>query len=195
MLARAIPASVLLPIPGAPPSRTSEPGTRPPPSTRSSSAMPGAEPRGALGLDVAEGTGFGPLAGLRTPAAAARGRCAHLLERVPGTAARALAGPGERGVAALGASVLGDSPGHPPRLGMGPDASRVRIAVEGRATSCRSRPASRRADRRAAHRGQEGPRRDPPGAGRRAPRRGRSSRSRSVSVAAAALARSPGRWP
>ena len=40
MLASAMPASVLLPIPGAPPSRTSEPGTRPPPSTRSSSAIP-----------------------------------------------------------------------------------------------------------------------------------------------------------
>ena len=32
--------SVDLPIPGEPPSRTSEPGTRPPPSTRSSSPMP-----------------------------------------------------------------------------------------------------------------------------------------------------------
>ena len=32
--------SVDLPIPGSPPSRTSEPGTSPPPSTRSSSSMP-----------------------------------------------------------------------------------------------------------------------------------------------------------
>src|SRR5829696_8239230 len=40
MLASAIPASVLLPMPGAPPSRTSDPGTNPPPRTRSSSAIP-----------------------------------------------------------------------------------------------------------------------------------------------------------
>ena len=36
----AIPVSVDLPMPGEPPSSTSEPGTRPPPSTRSSSPMP-----------------------------------------------------------------------------------------------------------------------------------------------------------
>src|SRR3954464_1834945 len=35
-----MPVSVDLPIPGAPPRRTSEPGTRPPPKTRSSSATP-----------------------------------------------------------------------------------------------------------------------------------------------------------
>src|SRR5262245_7899782 len=32
--------SVLLPIPGSPPTKCSEPGTNPPPSTRSSSRMP-----------------------------------------------------------------------------------------------------------------------------------------------------------
>src|SRR5262249_43790611 len=39
-LAAASSRSVDLPMPGSPPTSTAEPGTRPPPSTRSSSAMP-----------------------------------------------------------------------------------------------------------------------------------------------------------
>ena len=39
-LARACSTSVLLPMPGSPPSSTSDPGTRPPPRTRSSSTIP-----------------------------------------------------------------------------------------------------------------------------------------------------------
>ena len=40
MLAAACNSSVDLPMPGSPPSSTIEPGTMPPPSTRSSSPMP-----------------------------------------------------------------------------------------------------------------------------------------------------------
>ena len=53
--------SVDLPIPGEPPSSTSEPGTRPPPSTRSSSPMPvdmrvtGAEPTSPKGSGTSVG--------------------------------------------------------------------------------------------------------------------------------------------
>ncbi len=125
-LASAIPARVLLPIPGAPPSRTSEPGTRPPPRTRSSSAMPGAEARRALGRHVAQWHRLRPGSRdrARPPARAPAGR-AHLLERVPGAAARALPGPGEGGMPALRAAVLRSLRGHPLRLGMAPDASRA----------------------------------------------------------------------
>ena len=123
-LASAIPASVLLPIPGAPPSRTRDPGTKPPPSTRSSSRDAGGEPLGALGLDVAQRH---RLRRSRAPGRRHRvdpgGGAAPLLERVPGTAARALAGPGERGVTALGAPIGGRFRSHLPRLGTGADAS------------------------------------------------------------------------
>ena len=70
--------SVDLPIPGSPPSRTSGPGTRPPPSTRSSSPIPmGRRGRSAL-ADAARATGrgaAGDAGAARRPAdAAARGR-------------------------------------------------------------------------------------------------------------------------
>ena len=68
--------SVDLPIPGEPPSSTSEPGTRPPPSTRSSSPIPvdirftGAAPTSPSGI----GTGLGETRRRRTPAPPARAR-------------------------------------------------------------------------------------------------------------------------
>ena len=40
MFAAACSSSVDLPMPGSPPSSTSDPGTTPPPSTRSNSPMP-----------------------------------------------------------------------------------------------------------------------------------------------------------
>ena len=103
--------SVDLPIPGEPPSSTSEPGTRPPPSTRSSSPMPvdrrctrrradvaqrtrgerrapRAPPRAAPPRRAALGRAVPP----RAPARARR-RQALLDERVPGVAAGALAVP------------------------------------------------------------------------------------------------------
>ena len=43
-----------LPIPGAPPISTSDPGTSPPPSTRSNSPIPVAEPLHPRCLDLAE---------------------------------------------------------------------------------------------------------------------------------------------
>ncbi len=59
--------SVDLPIPGAPPSSTSEPGTRPPPSTRSSSPMPVGRRATGAAPTSASGTGRAA-AGLRTAA-------------------------------------------------------------------------------------------------------------------------------
>src|SRR4051794_1879947 len=60
-----MPVRVDLPIPGAPPRRTSDPGTRPPPSTRSSSATPVTR-RGTAGAATSRsGTAFG--AGARRP--------------------------------------------------------------------------------------------------------------------------------
>ena len=44
--------SVDLPMPGSPPSSTSEPGTRPPPSTRSTSRMPSGEALGVVRRDA-----------------------------------------------------------------------------------------------------------------------------------------------
>ena len=67
--------SVDLPMPGEPPSRTSEPGTRPPPSTRSSSPMPVREPRRALRRCTSRsGTGAAGGRAPATPAAPARAR-------------------------------------------------------------------------------------------------------------------------
>ncbi len=100
-----MPASVLLPIPGEPPSRTSEPGTSPPPSTRSSSPIP-VPSRSSRG-DSTSRNGIdrgAPVRRLRAGATGAggRGRGDHdLLERVPLRAARALTRPGQRLVAAF----------------------------------------------------------------------------------------------
>ena len=63
--------SVDLPMPGEPPSSTSEPGTRPPPRTMSSSPMRGAQARRALGADLAQG--HRPGARAAPPARAPRG--------------------------------------------------------------------------------------------------------------------------
>ena len=68
-----------LPIPGEPPSSTSEPGTRPPPSTRSSSAIPVRQPLGALGAHLAQ----------RHRLAAAPGRSAPSRRSRPGAGAGA----------------------------------------------------------------------------------------------------------
>ena len=65
--------SVDLPIPGAPPISTTDPGTIPPPSTRSSSPIPLAS-RGISGaLTSPSATGTGTLAPLRAGAARPRG--------------------------------------------------------------------------------------------------------------------------
>src|ERR1700733_2514345 len=77
MLARAIVVSVDFPIPGEPPISTSEPGTRPPPSTLSSSPIPvesracstAATSPSATGL-TSRPVAFGPPA--RDPALVAR---------------------------------------------------------------------------------------------------------------------------
>ena len=52
-----------LPMPGAPPISTSEPGTMPPPSTRSSSPMPVLKRGECPAATSASGTGFAALAG------------------------------------------------------------------------------------------------------------------------------------
>ena len=56
--ARAMEASVLLPIPGAPPSSTSDPGTSPPPKTRSSSPIPVSSRALRSALTARSGVGF-----------------------------------------------------------------------------------------------------------------------------------------
>ena len=68
-LASAIPASVLLPIPGEPPSSTSEPGTSPPPSTRSNSPIPvrSLSPRSEETSRSFTGRGASPAAVARPP--------------------------------------------------------------------------------------------------------------------------------
>ena len=103
--------SVDLPIPGAPPSRTSDPGTMPPPSTRSSSPMPvlmratGGEPtsRSRRGVSVRGAPPPGAAAVAPAPRPrpeapppprpAAPRRDALLDERVPRLAAGALPQP------------------------------------------------------------------------------------------------------
>ena len=66
--ASAIDASVLLPIPGAPPSSTSEPGTSPPPSTRSSSPIPVSSRALRSALIARSGIGFAAGPDARGPA-------------------------------------------------------------------------------------------------------------------------------
>ena len=95
--------------PGEPPSRTSEPGTSPPPSTRSSSAMPG---RQAVGLGaLTSRSGDRPGSRSSGGASAARRRPApwgaRLDQGVPLAAARAAARPREREVPALLADEVG----------------------------------------------------------------------------------------
>ncbi len=97
--------SVDLPIPGEPPSSTSEPGTSPPPSTRSSSPMPGRHARHGARADLSQRRACAAraraagAAARRAPAAARRARpaarSAHALldEGVPRLAAGALPVP------------------------------------------------------------------------------------------------------
>ena len=83
-------ASVDLPMPGSPPSSTTEPCTRPPPSTRSSSREPG----GAPDRVAARGTAASERARRRRPTTRARGRAPRVVgqrlldQRVPRRAAR-----------------------------------------------------------------------------------------------------------
>ena len=104
-LASAIDASVLLPIPGAPPSSTSEPG-RPAPQHAVELSDPGQQPRAALGRDRPQRHRLRGRAGRTgTAAAGARRLRRPRLECVPSPAAGALAGQGQRRLAALGAGV------------------------------------------------------------------------------------------
>ena len=86
-------SSVDLPMPGSPPSRVTEPGTRPPPSTRSSSAMP----VGTGAARRATSSAVMGTAGRRAGAGSAPGAPATHLdvldERVPAAAGGAAAGP------------------------------------------------------------------------------------------------------
>ena len=70
----AIPVSVDLPIPGEPPSSTSDPGTSPPPSTRSNSPMPVGSRGRRSARTSASLTGRAAVPALRFAAAAATGR-------------------------------------------------------------------------------------------------------------------------
>src|SRR4051794_5010823 len=111
-----MPVSVDLPMPGEPPSSTIEPGTRPPPSTRSSSPSPVRRRGTSAARTSASRTGFagrtpvgpprrpgppklGPPHGLRgppaprAPAAPGRHPPGFLDERVPLAAAGALPVP------------------------------------------------------------------------------------------------------
>ena len=127
-LPSAIPVSVDLPIPGEPPSSTSEPGTRPPPSTRSSSAMPVAKPRRPRGAETSRRATGLPAA---APAAAAARRAAALRrlglrrldQRVPLAAAGAAPRPG--------AAPRGRRPGRRRRSSRGPSVAIVRTAPDG----------------------------------------------------------------
>ena len=133
--------SVDLPIPGEPPSSTSEPGTRPPPSTRSSSPIAGQQARHALGADVGEAHRAGRARRrARAPPRAARARApagarrALLDERVPRVAARALPVPA-RAASARSAEQTWIVAGRamPARLGRGP--RRLRPLRPGASTS------------------------------------------------------------
>ena len=102
-------------MPGEPPISTSEPGTRPPPSTRSSSPMPVRMRATAAASTSASGTGRSAPAG-RGAAARGRGGARLLDERVPLAAARAAAVPLGALVAARGADEEGARAGHAAKL-------------------------------------------------------------------------------
>ena len=114
--------SVDLPIPGEPPSSTSDPGTRPPPRTMSSSPMAVLSRGARSALTSRRGTGRA-----HGPADARRARRAAgstlLDQRVPLAARRALAVPLRRLRAARGAGEHGGRLGHLRSLGRGPVAS------------------------------------------------------------------------
>ena len=115
---RAMFVSVDLPMPGEPPSSTSEPGTRPPPRTMSSSPMAVLR-RGARSA-LTSRSGTGARAGPAARAARARAAGSALFDqRVPLAARRALAVPFRRLRAARGAGEHGGRLGHLRSLGAG----------------------------------------------------------------------------
>ena len=95
-------SSVLLPMPGSPPSNVTEPGTTPPPSTRSSSPMPVVPGRLASGSTspISCGDEAGPISG------SSRGSATSSIQRVPRPATGALPRPLRVLCAALVADVL-----------------------------------------------------------------------------------------
>src|SRR5262249_44042492 len=95
-------SSVDLPTPGSPPIRTRLPATMPPPRTRLSSPQPRTPWSGVSAGKLCERDGPRRL---ERPWTGVFGRLAHLklLERVPGVAVRALAGPAQAFATALGA--------------------------------------------------------------------------------------------
>ena len=92
-------SSVDLPIPGSPATRTTEPGTRPPPRTRSSSPTPVPRGRGVVDVDLGDAQ---RRAADRRGGGGADGRHADLGDRAPGLALAAPADPLDGGPAALG---------------------------------------------------------------------------------------------
>ena len=115
---------VLLPIPGEPPISTTEPGTRPPPSTRSSSSLPVRRRSQLAALDLGERDRLARLGRPRRrrrrpgapslrPTRPIRLRIGGLFyERVPLPAAGAAAHPAQAGLAAGGTGEAGDGLGH-----------------------------------------------------------------------------------
>ena len=138
---------VLLPIPGEPPRRTSEPGTRPPPRTRSSSPIPVASRSSAGASTSRSGTERGAARGAAARRAAGCG-CRRrsdddLLERVPLRAARALPRPGQRLVAALAADVPAALLRHHSRSCQARGCGRARVADDAsRSAGSRATPPS-----------------------------------------------------
>ena len=94
-------SSVLLPTPGSPASRMAAPGTRPPPSTRSSSGTPLVRAIDSLDRDLADRDG----GGRHRPGGGPQRRGADLGDRPPGLALAAATDPLDRLPAALGAPV------------------------------------------------------------------------------------------
>ena len=102
-----------LPTPGSPPSSTSDPGTSPPPSTRSSSAMPVPMRAAALVSTDASGTttpGLAPWRRAPLRASSEAGACSS--ERREGAAVGAAAEPAGLLAAALAADIGGAGAGH-----------------------------------------------------------------------------------
>ena len=107
--------SVDLPIPGSPPTRTSDPGTRPPPRTRSSSPIP-SDSRGRSASAMAGQSGRRGArrraAGPRTRGRAWRLADDRLDQGVPAAACPALALPAQERVTARLADEAALGPGH-----------------------------------------------------------------------------------
>ena len=124
--------SVDLPIPGEPPSRTSEPGHETAAQDHVELADPRAQARRALGADLAQRDRPRDRAGGARGAGTAAGG-ALLGQRVPLAARRALAVPFGRLGSARGAGEHGGRLGHLRRVGRGPVASApaggVRVAL------------------------------------------------------------------